>query len=75
MVEAKELKYHTPWGDKPDPRADAFLKDLLFLYETHKVSLGHEDGHGSFILEEYSQPNVNWIKHMSVNLPDGQERC
>lgn len=31
-------------------RVDAFLEDLMRLYDKHKLVISHEDGHGAFII-------------------------
>ncbi len=38
-----------------------FLQELKLLCMKHGKSLGHEDSHGSFIVEEYYEDNVDWL--------------
>jgi hypothetical protein len=33
-----------------DPKVDAFLDELLEVCRRHGMSLGHQDGHGSFLV-------------------------
>ena len=45
---------------------DDFYNDLINLYKKYGISISHEDGHGGFILEEYDEFNIQWIKDASV---------
>lgn len=49
------------------PGCDAFISDVLYVYEKHGLSIGHEDGQGSFLIEKLSERNVDWIKSASDN--------
>jgi hypothetical protein len=40
---------------------DAFIEDLVTVYRKHNMSVSHEDGHGSFVIEPFSELNVEWI--------------
>ena len=53
-------------------RARFFLAAYAELCERHKLTLGHEDGHGAFIVEPYTPLNVSWVfnAHLDPNLPD-----
>ena len=33
------------------PEADAFVADILAVYERHGLCIAHEDEHGSFIIQ------------------------
>lgn len=39
----------------------AFLSDLADVCKRHNLSLSHEDGHGSFIVEDYDSRNIEWL--------------
>lgn len=52
---------------------DKFLKDLNELCLKHNISISHEDGHGAFILEEYNQFNIDWIKGAFWTNEDGRK--
>lgn len=39
-----------------------FIEDILAVYEKHGLSISHEDGHGSFEIEEYNQHNEDWLR-------------
>ncbi len=43
-----------------------FLDDYENLCYRYGLSLAHEDGMGSFVIEEYDEGNIEWVK--SANL-------
>ncbi|MED4883091.1 hypothetical protein [Bacillus smithii] len=45
-----------------------FLKDIEKVYKKHGLSISHEDGHGSFIIEDYDEFNLRWL----ANADDGR---
>ena len=57
----------------PSPRVDAFLKDLLLVYEKHGLSLGHEDTHGAFIVYPLVKTNVDWLSAAMVAKDVGED--
>lgn len=40
-----------------------FFEDLEKLYRKYDFSISHEDCHGGFIIENYDEDNVKWIRH------------
>lgn len=40
---------------------DAFIADLIKVFERHKMSISIEDGHAAFEIEPYSKENVRWL--------------
>jgi hypothetical protein len=44
-----------------DDQIDSFLLDLVLVYKKHGLSIGHEDRHGAFEIEEYQEANVDWL--------------
>ena len=44
-------------------RRKAFLADLEALMRKHNVSVSHQDGHGAFILEDFDEGNLAWLRH------------
>jgi len=40
----------------------AFIEAIIEIYAAFGLSLGHEDSQGSFLIEEYKEDNVKWIK-------------
>ena len=41
---------------------DRFLENIVALCKIYNLSLSHEDGQGSFIVEEYKEENIEWLK-------------
>lgn len=39
-----------------------FLDELELLYRKYGLSIAHEDNHGAFIIERFSEDNLEWIK-------------
>lgn len=50
-----------------DEAADAFIADLIKVYKKHGMSLGHEDEHGAFLIEDYEEHNVQWLKEAMLS--------
>lgn len=44
-------------------RVDAFLEDLMELYDRHKLVIAHEDDHGAFIITNRHKHHA--IKHIT----------
>ena len=42
-----------------------FLEDIDLVCMKHNLSISHEDGHGSFLIEEYCQSNIDWLFNAS----------
>ena len=43
-------------------RIESFMKEYEELCIKHGLSLSHEDCEGGFIIDEYNQENVEWVK-------------
>jgi hypothetical protein len=39
----------------------AFLDEIKEVCLKYDLSISHEDGHGSFIVERYSRNNLDWL--------------
>lgn len=44
-----------------NPKVDAFLQEIAEVCKRHDMSIGHEDGHGAFIVEPYCPGNIEWL--------------
>jgi hypothetical protein len=55
--------------DMPE-RMQSFLEDIKKVCEKHNLSISHEDGHGSFIVEEFDEGNIKWLFNASKNYKD-----
>lgn len=52
------------------PDVDAFIEEVLAVCKKHRMSIGHEDGHGSFIVYEgadKAEANADWLRGASVS--------
>ena len=47
---------------KPTKKVIKFLQEIEEVCKKYHLSISHEDGHGSFIIEKYSDYNIEWIK-------------
>ena len=59
--------------DRPD--IDAFIEDVISVCKKHGFSISHEDGHGAFEIEQYTDGFSNWLKNAhvgsSISQPEG----
>ena len=42
-------------------KVEEFIQEILAVCEKHGLSISHEDGHGSFEIEEYNEHNCEWL--------------
>lgn len=48
-------------------KAKAFLEDIVAVCRKHSMSLGHEDGHGLFLVHpEVSEFHLEWLRSARV---------
>lgn len=45
-----------------EERVKNFMKEYEALCKKYNLSLGHEDSEGGFILDEYKEDYVDWVK-------------
>lgn len=50
--------------------AKAFIDEVIALGKEYGLSISHEDNHGSFIIEIYSDYNADWLKDAAIDLPE-----
>lgn len=50
------------------PEVDKFLWEITEVCQRHGFAISHEDGHGSFIIEKFSEECLEWLFAASVNL-------
>jgi len=65
MWDKKQQKYITQVADE---NVISFLSEFEQLCKKHNLSIAHEDTHGAFIIEEFNQFNIDWIKEASLNI-------
>lgn len=47
-------------------RKEAFIKDLIALYDKHQIAISHEDNNGSFILKPVTQDLKDWMEDARI---------
>jgi len=59
--------------DKHSTHADvqAFLRAVAALSKGFGLSISHEDGHGAFKIEPYSEDNIKWLGQAYYYGPGG----
>lgn len=55
-----------------NPKVKQFLEEVLAVCRAHGMSLSHEDGHGAFLIEPFSEFNAGWLMDAFV-APELQE--
>lgn len=45
-----------------NPAVDSFIEEVLAVCEKHGMSISHEDGHGGFEIEPYSEGAAEWFR-------------
>ena len=45
-----------------------FLNEITKIYKKYNLSLSHEDCHGAFIIEDYDEYNIKWLKDSLINV-------
>ena len=43
-------------------RYELFLNEYKKICIKYNITLSHEDGHGSFVFEDYDEFNIQWLK-------------
>lgn len=41
---------------------DRFLKEIECVCKKYNLSISHEDSHGAFIIEDYSEEVMEWLR-------------
>ena len=49
-------------------KIEAFFNEIESVCRKHGYSISHEDGHGSFEIEEYKDSNIDWLKNANLNI-------
>ena len=44
-----------------------FLNEIENICKKYNLSIGHEDSHGGFIIEDYDDSNIEWLKDARDN--------
>ena len=46
----------------PSDKSEKFLKALVNLCKYHDVSIAHEDLWGAFVITDYDEDHIKWIR-------------
>lgn len=52
---------------------EKFLEELDTLCRVHNISISHEDGQGAFILENYNESNIKWLREAFIEFEEEYE--
>ena len=44
-----------------------FIEEIEAVCKKYNLSISHEDGQGAFVIEKFSQENLNWLKRADIN--------
>ena len=59
------------YGDERSHEAIAFLDEVAEVCKKHNKCIGHEDGHGSFIVEPLEfDPTCSWLRAASETIKE-----
>lgn len=48
--------------NEDDKKIQDFIEDIIKVYKKHNLSLAHEDLYGGFVVQDYKEKNVEWIR-------------
>lgn len=55
-----------------NPKIDAFIAEVIAVSKKHGLSIGHEDSHGAFVVEVFSDSNADWLLHAHDDVCDAR---
>lgn len=61
FVEESTWKLNTSVSCEQPREAKEFLEEILKLSNRYNMSISHEDGHGAFVVEPWSEDNAKWL--------------
>ncbi len=44
-----------------------FMEEIESICKKYDLSISHEDAHGAFKIDKFSQDNIDWLKDAHVN--------
>jgi len=47
------------------PKAKAFIEAIVSLESQYGLTLGHEDHEGAFVVHDFNEENVEWLRDAS----------
>ncbi len=48
-------------------KAKAFIKEIIDVSKRYNLSIGHEDSQGAFLIQEYNEINIEWLRAAYYN--------
>ena len=57
------------------PYVEKFLDDIDVICKKYGLTISHEDSQGCFIVEDYSEYNVDWLKDAMVKVTNVPVSC
>ena len=63
----KSWNYKTSEFIETPEKLIEFMQELEALYKKYDLSISHQDSQGAFIIEKYSDFNMDWMKEATVN--------
>ncbi len=57
---------HSQHGAVESAEVDAFIEEVIAVSKKHGFSIGHEDGHGAFVISRYSEDDSDWLRDASL---------
>lgn len=46
---------------RPSENRQKFMSEIAAVCRKYNLSIAHEDGHGAFIVEKFSETNLYWL--------------
>lgn len=66
IVDKYILKRFRNRANVSDEVKNKFLEELLELYKKYNVSIGHEDSNGEFLLNNYSESDIDRMRQIEI---------
>ena len=63
----KSWNYKTSEFIETPEKLIKFMQEIEALYKKYDLSIAHQDQGGGFIIEKYSDSNMEWLKDATVN--------
>lgn len=60
-------------AEREAPNVDQFLAEIGDVCRKYGYSIGHEDGHGAFIINTFDESDLEWLGHALVQLESDEE--
>lgn len=68
MVDKTRWNSATSKFEESPSEVEAFLDAIEAVCKAHGKSITHEDGHGSFLIEDFREDYMDWLREASMKL-------